>query len=92
MKIFLYYIVIVGEGSINEFSISFFRLQFNSTPPICEDFEKIRPPLINVNTRIQQKVGERKNVCPSRRFKAVFLIQADFQSQFYSLKNKNIEF
>ena len=31
-------------GSITKFSIFSLRLQFITTPPICEDFEKVRPP------------------------------------------------
>ena len=38
-----------GGGSITKFSIFFLRLQFINTPPICEDFEKVRPPLIIAN-------------------------------------------
>ena len=36
--------LIVGGGSINEFSISLLWLQSIATPSICEDFEKTRPP------------------------------------------------
>ena len=47
--------LIVGGGSITKFSIFFLRLLF-----ICEDFEKVRPPLIIANPPNLLKVGERK--------------------------------
>ena len=47
--------LIVGGGQLPNF-------QFITTPPICEDFKQIRPPLIIANPPNLLKVGERKNI------------------------------
>ena len=77
-----------GMGVGNQRIFSFYRrLQFTTILHFVKIL-KNQPPLL---LSIQLKAYKRNNIFSRRRFLCSLFIQAGFQSQFYPLKNKNMQ-
>ena len=94
IRIYSYFLLSNCRGGHTNFQI--FSSDFNLLQrPICEDFERKRPPwlLPTPNPKFNWEHAKQKVFCSSTMFfKQFFLIQASFESQWYPLKNKNIQF